>query len=61
LEREFPKLFKNLPKEEFQGVLNAFVRNRRMQHLPVSLEEQLIDIREDGNLIDEFQEKFFHD
>lgn len=27
-----------------------------MQHLPTSLQEELIDIREDGNLIDEYQE-----
>lgn len=31
-----------------------------MQHFAISLQEQLIDIREDGNLIDEFQEEPLH-
>uniref|UniRef100_K7F2Y8 DUF4371 domain-containing protein n=1 Tax=Pelodiscus sinensis TaxID=13735 RepID=K7F2Y8_PELSI len=51
-------LFKNLPKEEFQWVMNPFVKNIKMQHL--SLQEQLIDMREDGNLLAEFQQKPLH-
>jgi len=31
--------------------LNLFVKNINTQHLPISLEEQLIDIREDGHLL----------
>ncbi|KAG6925167.1 zinc finger BED-type containing 5 [Chelydra serpentina] len=60
LETEFSNLFKNLPNEEFQWVLNPFVKNINMQHLLISLQEQLIDIREDGNLLPEFQQKPLH-
>lgn len=30
-----------------------------MQHVMISLEEQLVDIREDGHLLAQFQEKNF--
>jgi len=35
LETEFCHLFESLPNEEFQGVLNLFVENVKMQHLPL--------------------------
>lgn len=60
LEAEFPNLFRNLPNEEFQWVLYPFVKNIKMQHFPISLQEQLIDIMEDGNLLAMFQEEPLH-
>uniref|UniRef100_K7GJS8 DUF4371 domain-containing protein n=1 Tax=Pelodiscus sinensis TaxID=13735 RepID=K7GJS8_PELSI len=54
LETEFSNLFKNLPNEEFQWVLNPFVK-----HIKI-LQEQQIDIREDGNLLVKFQHKPLH-
>lgn len=33
---------------------------RRMQNLPTSLQEELIDIREGGKLIDKSQEESLH-
>lgn len=57
LETEFPNLFRNLPNEEFQWVLNPFVKKIKMQRLLASLQKQLIDIiREDENLPAKFQE-----
>lgn len=43
----------------FQWILNPFVKNIKMQHL-ISLHEELIDIREDGNLQAEFQQNPLH-
>uniref|UniRef100_K7FR34 DUF4371 domain-containing protein n=1 Tax=Pelodiscus sinensis TaxID=13735 RepID=K7FR34_PELSI len=54
LETEFSNLFKNLPNEGFQWILNPFVKNIKI------LQVQLIDIREDGNLLAEFQQKPLH-
>ena len=46
-------------KRTFQWILNPFVKNIKMQHL-ISLHENLIDIREDGNLQAEFQQNPLH-
>lgn len=59
-EAEIPDLFKNLPNEAFQWVLNPCIKNIKMQHLPISLQEQLINIREGENLLAKFQGKPLH-
>lgn len=52
-------LKKKKKKGAFQWILNPFVKNIKMQHL-ISLRENLIDIREDGNLQAEFQQNPLH-
>lgn len=57
LETELSDLFKMLlKKKEFQWVLLK-IQNC---NTAVSFQEQLIDIREDGNLLAEFQQKPLH-
>ena len=46
---------KNLPNE-FEWVLNPFAESIKMHHIPISLQEQLIDMREDGNLKVNFEQ-----
>lgn len=48
------------PKKTFKVFQNLSAKNIKMQHLLISLHEPLIDIREDGNLLAEFQQKTLH-
>lgn len=45
---------KNLQDYDFQWVLNPLVKNIKIQHLLIILQEQLIDIREEENLLYKF-------
>lgn len=46
--------FKNLQDYGFQWVLSPLVKNIKIQHLLIIFQEQLIDIREDENLLSNF-------
>lgn len=54
LEIEFSNQFKHLPSEKFQQAFNPLVKNFKT-HFPITLQEQPIDIREDGNRPSGFQ------
>lgn len=47
-------LLKILQDDDFQWVLNPLVKNIKIQHHLIILQEQLIDNREDENLLSKF-------
>ena len=57
LEEEFSIQFNNFPGEEFKWILNPFNQNLKFNNLPLSLQKQLIKIKEDINLQTSFYEK----
>jgi len=60
LEAEFFELFKHISNENCQWVLNPFLDTAKIDHRPIILQEQLIEIREDVNLKVAFEEKELH-
>ena len=49
LEIQFSSQLKTLPNEEFQWVSNLFVRNFKIQHFAINVQEQPTDVGEDRN------------
>lgn len=46
--------------KNFGQALNLFVKNIKIWHLSVGLQEQVADIMRNGNLVSEFQQKPLH-
>lgn len=57
MEIEFSNLLKKSSQQEFQWVLNPMVKYIKMQHHLISLQKQLIAIREDRNFLAKKKEK----